>query len=269
MDIVTHILSGIAVGTVIASFSAKGTKVKLKVIGFSGFGGAFPDFDAISLWSGFDKTFGKLFGLNDSGKTIYFSKYWYSHHGFFHSIFASLIFALTIGLILYLIQSRIGNKGKETIQDSFKNNSLILIGFIAGFILHLLEDMPTPGCVWGGVRLLWPLRPYVGGTGEIWWWNNYDIFIIVFGLIIINGLVLSMQRYISFDKKKLTVMFFLIGLTLCIVQIKRRSYDFNYVGQTSKFQQYEQKSKDIQQKILGGKLYGLMVSFDKKIRVNF
>jgi hypothetical protein len=66
------------------------------VIGFSGLGGALPDFDAISLWSGFDKTFGKLFNLSNSGEVIYFSKFWYSHHGFLHSILASVILAFCI-----------------------------------------------------------------------------------------------------------------------------------------------------------------------------
>jgi hypothetical protein len=144
-----------------------------------------------------------------------------------------------------------------------------LIGFIAGFIIHLFEDMPTPACNWGGVRLLWPLKLYIGGTGEIWWWNNYDIFILTVGVILLNGLIISLKRFIKFDIKKITAILFLIGLTLTIIQIKTRNYDFNYIGQTSKFQEYEKKSKEIQREILGNKSYQLMVKFDNKIKFNF
>lgn len=269
MDILTHTLSGIAAGTVIFTFSIRGFNEKLKVILFSGFGGALPDIDAISLWTGFDKTFGKLFGLTRTGKTIYFSKLWYSHHGFFHSIFAGLLFAFCMGLTFYFLQKNSGHRERQDIKESFKRDSLILTGFIAGFIMHLFEDMPTPACVWGGIRLLWPLKLYIGGTGDIWWWNNYDIFLIVLGVILVNGVVICSQRIIRIDIRKLVIFVFLLGATLCIFKIKTRGYDFNYVGQTSKCQQYEQKSKDIQRKILGDKTFRIIEGFDKKIRINF
>ena len=105
MDILTHTLSGVAIGTVITSFSNNGFRKKTGIILCAGFGAALPDFDAISLWSGFDSTIGKLFGLI-SGKEIYFSKLWYSHHAFMHSIFASLIFAMLFLLFLYLFKSK-------------------------------------------------------------------------------------------------------------------------------------------------------------------
>jgi inner membrane protein len=269
MDILTHIISGLAVGTVVSGFSKNGLKENLKLICFSGFGGAFPDFDAISLWSGFDKTFGRLFGLSNAGKTIYFSKFWYSHHGFFHSVCASLLLALCIGLGFYAIQKLFIGKKNVSIADSFKGHSLLLFGFIAGYMMHLFEDMPTPSCVWDGVRILWPLKIHTGGTGDIWWWNNYDIFIIATGVLIINVLILILKRVIRVNIEKLTIVVFIIGFMLCVIQIKSRGYNFNYTGQTVNFQQYEQKSKDIQKRILGDKLYNLMVKLDKRIKVNF
>ena len=118
MDILTHTLSGIAVGTVIASFTNKGFKQKLGLIALSGFGGALPDFDAISLWSKFDSTIGELFNLNYTGKEIYFSKLWYSHHGALHSIFGGILIAVIIAIITYLIKSKFK---KFTFNDLLKS----------------------------------------------------------------------------------------------------------------------------------------------------
>ncbi|MBC7485616.1 MAG: metal-dependent hydrolase [Cytophagaceae bacterium] len=89
MDIITHGLSGVAVGKVAASFTGKGVKNKMTIVLLSGLAAILPDFDALSLWSKFDATIGKLFNLQHSGKGIYFSKFWYSHHGFLHSLVAA------------------------------------------------------------------------------------------------------------------------------------------------------------------------------------
>ncbi len=102
MDILSHSLSGVAFGTVIASFTDKGFKRKAGVVLLSGFGGALPDIDAISLWSKFDTTIGHFFGLAHSGNEIYFSKFWYSHHGAMHSLLVAGIVTLIIGILLSL-----------------------------------------------------------------------------------------------------------------------------------------------------------------------
>lgn len=269
MDILTHTISGLAIGTCVSSFVDKGFKTKLQVIGLSGFGAALPDIDAISLWSGFDMTFGKLLGLHNLGKTIYFSKFWYSHHGFFHSIAASLMIAVIFEFIIYLIHNKLRNIGFKSFIADFQHSSLIWLGFILGFILHLLEDMPTPACDWGGVRLLWPIETYFGGTGKIWWWNNYDIFLIISGMIVLNIMILSLKRILKQKIRILTMSVFTIGLILCSFQIKTRNYDFNYIGQTKRFQQYEKKSKEIQKQILGQRLYRFMIGFDNKLPINF
>jgi hypothetical protein len=90
LDILSHSLSGLALGTVLASF-AQGPRRKLAILGIATFGGALPDLDAISMWSGFDRTFGSWFQLNQSGRFIYSAKFWYSHHAFFHSLLAPLL----------------------------------------------------------------------------------------------------------------------------------------------------------------------------------
>jgi inner membrane protein len=269
MDIVTHTLSGVAIGTVVMSFTKGGFFEKTGIIILSGFGAALPDLDAISLWSRFDTTIGKLFRLDHSGKEIYFSKFWFSHHAFLHSILAGLFIAICIGICSYLIFSWRDKKTISGLVSSLTNQRLILLGLLSGFIIHLIEDMPTPSCVWGGVNLFWPSKNYIGGTGDIWWWNNYDIFIIVI-MIILTNLVLGLLRsWIKIDYWKLTISVLIIGLTLTIIQIKSRDFDFNYTGHTPNYDVYENKSKELQKEILGDRIYNYMVSLDNKIPVNF
>lgn len=259
MDILTHAISGLAIGTAIVGISQKSKIENLKIIGFSGLGAVLPDIDAITMWSKFDVTFGKLFHLSHQGRNIYSMKLWYSHHGFFHSITAALLFTFLLGLIFYLF-----NK-KNNFSITIKNNSPVLIGFFAGFFIHLLEDMPTPSSSWGGVRLFFPLKTYIGGSGDIWWWNNYDIFFIVLAVLLINCLILTIQYIFKLKIGKMTVLFFFMGVILCFIQIKSRRFDFN----NNTFQQCEQKSKEIQQHILGTKCYKLMIDFDNRIKLNF
>jgi inner membrane protein len=263
MDLLTHTLSGIAVGTVIAGISLRGFKEKRNILMFSGLGGAFPDIDAISLWPGFDKTFGKLFGLSHAGKDIYVSKYWYSHHGFFHSLLASLLIAMLIGLLFHIVQKN------KTFIHSLKDNSLILTGFVAGFVLHLLEDMPTPTGAWAGVRLFWPFNIYIGGWGNIWWWNNYDIFLMVVGVIVVNLLILRFNRKFKAAINKTTILVLLVAIVLCIFQIKTRRFNFNPDGKKKLYERYEIKSKEIQRIQLGKRTYKIMEKFDGLVPLNF
>ena len=265
MDILTHTLSGIAVGTVLAGFSKKGFLEKLSIVSLSGFGGAFPDFDAISLWSKFDITVGKLFGLKNTGKGIYSSKFWYSHHAFLHSLFAAFLISLCFGVIIWLIQ----RKRNQNILVVIKQNKLLLLGFTIGFICHLFEDMPTPAGSWGGVNFFWPLKTYLGGTGKIWWWNNYDIFLIVLTVVFLNLVFLGLGKYLKNKTKIILLAMFVFGVILISNQIRNRHFDFNSIGQTNQFQTNERKSKEIQKEILGVRLYKLMEKFDEKIKVNF
>jgi inner membrane protein len=269
MDILTHTLSGFAVGTLISSFSGKRAINKLQVLAFSGLGAALPDLDAISLWSGFDKTFGRFLGLSHTGKVIYFSKFWYSHHGFFHSILAAIVLALFIAFAFYFIKNRFGKSNQTSLIAFFQVHSLVGLAFVCGYLIHLLEDMPTPACDWGGVRFFFPLKTYIGGTGEIWWWNNYDIFILVVVVILINGLILCLKKVLKVDIRKIALSVFVVATIWTIILVKARSYDFNYVGQTKNYQKYEQQSKEIQKKILGKRLYGLILQLDNQFNFNF
>ena len=101
MDLISHTLTGIAAGTVISSISKKKWSNKVAIIFFGGLGGAIPDLDAISLWSNFDVSIGELLKLSHSGSEIYFGKYWYSHHGAFHSIVSPIILSFLVFFMFY------------------------------------------------------------------------------------------------------------------------------------------------------------------------
>lgn len=261
MDILTHTISGFAIGTTVASFSNKGFVDKFKIVLISGFAGALPDFDAISLWSGFDTTIGDFFNLSHSGKEIYSAKFWYSHHVFLHSIFAAILLVGLIGGLNYLIFPSLR---KNNFSDFIKKNKLFPIGFV--FLIHLIEDMPTPASSWGGVNLFCPLKSYIGGTGDIWRWNNYDIFLIVICVLILNSTILIIKRFIQVDLRKITTGVFVLGFVLAVFQIKSREFDFSYSEQKNRCQEFELKSKELQKEILGNKGYNLMEKFDNKLK---
>jgi len=129
--------------------------------------------------------------------------------------------------------------------------------------------MPTPASTWGGINFFYPSKSYTGGTGDIWWWNNYDIFLIVVFIIIINLSLSLFHKFIRFDLRKLTIGVFILGFSLIFFQIKTRNFDFAYTGYTKNFQKFEAKSKEIQKEILGDRLYRIMENFDNKLKLNF
>ena len=55
MDIISHSLTGLAVGTVCAHFSKDTWRNKVVILCASTLGGALPDLDALSLWSGLQR----------------------------------------------------------------------------------------------------------------------------------------------------------------------------------------------------------------------
>lgn len=263
MDILSHTLTGIAVSTALLPISNTGLKGKIAIICAGGLGGIFPDLDVISLWSKFDVTIGKLFNLSHTGKEIYSAKFWYSHHAFLHSVAAGLLLTLLIGMLILKVK-------KITYKELFttKRYFIFLLVFITGFIFHLLQDMPTPSSTWNGVRFFWPIATYTGGTGKIWWWNNYDIFLIIVSVIFINFFVLILIK----KKQKLIfipVIIFGLGLIFSMYQVNTRAFDFNYNGNCPDYSLYEQKSKELQEEILGKKLYKFMKNLDNKLPFYF
>ena len=161
MDILSHTLTGIAIGTIAAAVSNGSWKQKITIILIGGLGGSLPDFDAISLWSKFDSTIGTALNLSHSGNQIYFGKFWYSHHAALHSLLALFLFILLS--ILLSVRLKISK-----IAALLSKQKHFYFSFSLGFVFHLLEDMPAPASVWGGVNFFFPSNEYIGGFGKIW-----------------------------------------------------------------------------------------------------
>lgn len=263
MDILSHTFSGLAIGATAIHFTkVKGFKHNSFVVLICGLAAFFPDLDALSYWSGFDSSIGKWLNLKDSGFSIYHQKQWFSHHALFHSLLMAIIFVTVFFLVRLM-----GAKGNK-VKTEFYQNRVLYLAVFSSYLIHLLEDMPTPDFVWGGVAFLFPSENYWGGKGYIWWWNNYDLFLIIFSVFVLNLSVRIISVYLSFKTKRLAGIFLLIGVSMYLRQMITRPYDFNYSGMKGHhavWQKNEGKSKEIQKEILGEKVYGIMEAIDNEI----
>lgn len=266
MDILTHTLSGVAVATVVANYNKTAGLRKAKILLAGAIGGALPDVDAISMWSKFDQTLGTLFHLSHSGRVIYGSKFWYSHHAFFHSLLGSLFFASLFFLIICLIKRK---RDKTALPTFSKTYFVFFVAFILGYWAHLAGDLPTPSSVWGGIGLFWPSKEYIGGYGKIWWWNNYDIFLLILCCILINIIVPAVSKYIRLKSRVFTMSVLASTFVLILMQINTRHYDYSYKESNSSFAKMEQHSKEEQKRILGNRLYLYMDKLDRSLKINF
>lgn len=247
MDILTHILAATTASSVVAIFTLKKTKWKVMAVCMGVVAGTLPDIDVISLWSGFDSTFGSWFWLPESGKQIYYAKYWYSHHAFIHS----LLSATTISAALALICARV-----------FRSLSAAWIGvaFFGGYLSHLLLDMVTPGGPWGGIALLFPLDTYVGGWGKVWWWNNYDIFL----YMALSALASLMALFVK-GRKIGKILLSIVALLVIVSATTIINSDNNF--NQGEHSVNEQKSLQIQQQRLSGPIYSLIYKLDGHLKV--
>lgn len=248
MDIVTHILSGAVVSSVPAVMLCRRQFTRIGVMAFGGFAAALPDIDAISHWSGFDKTFGRWFALSQTGRDIYSDTHWYSHHGFTHSLMAAMLLAFIVWLIMKCRRDKIA--------------IAFVLALFGGHIVHLLGDMITPGGSWRGVRLLYPLNDYFGGWGKVWWWNNYDIFLITAIALLIAFILAIVWR--TYDRRGvlLTVV---LWLAIASTMVFNGSGGFN----KGIYSDNEIKSKEIQQGKLPEPIYKAIEWFDRKLPVLF
>lgn len=267
MDILIHTLSGATTAAFISTFSKSSSRTtKLFLVLLGGFAGALPDIDAISLWSKFDATIGKALHLSHSGTEIYFGKFWYSHHGFFHSFFAAALFALIyISIRKWAFKTMLW---KEYVKSA--QTQLVFAIFFFSYCSHLLGDLPTPGAVWGGIRLFFPFEMYIGGYGATWWWNNYDVFlslsIATFFFILI---IVLENRFYKNDYLKFSVGLYVVCVSFCIYFVTNRKISYAYTGNTSRYTYYERCSKIEQYDQLGKWLYLKMTKFDNKLPLYF
>jgi len=268
VDILTHAISGTAIAACAAAFVRTTPMRKAKILAAGTLGGFWPDIDAVSMWSRFDQVFGQWFGLEHSGRIIYGSKFWYSHHAFFHSLLASILFGLLLILVIYAIR-RMSAKKTVSFKTFVKSHAIYFVVFVLVYWAHLAGDLSTPSSVWGGIALWWPSSDYTGGHGKIWWWNNYDIFLLILFSIIINLTVPAVFKYIRNRKKVFASLVLCTTLVLIMIQINTRQYDYAYSGNTSRYTEMEKNSKKEQRRILGNRLYRYMEWFDRKLPFYF
>ncbi|MDU1889546.1 MAG: metal-dependent hydrolase [Dysgonomonas sp.] len=264
MDILTHALSGVAVATCASAFVPAKPWRRAKILFAGALGGFWPDIDAVSMWSRFDSTIGRLFHLSHTGREIYSAKFWYSHHAFFHSLVASILFAALLLLFIYIIRRK---KATSFIQF-IKSHLIYFVAFILGYWAHLAGDLPTPSSSWGGVALLWPSKEYIGGFGSIWWWNNYDIFLLIVLCIAINLIAPALSKYMQKHRKTFTFAVLTLTLTLILIQVNTRQYNYAYT-RSGKYAEMEANSKKEQERILGKRLYRYMDRFDRMLIIHF
>ncbi len=266
MDILIHTLSGTCTAAFIATFSKTNTKSRLAMVLLGSLAGALPDIDAISLWSKFDKTIGQLLHLTHSGSEIYFGKFWYSHHGFFHSLFAAALFACIFISIRKLFFTTVSWKPYLYALQT----KLLLATFFFSYIAHLIGDLPTPGAVWGGIRLFFPFEVYVGGYGTTWWWNNYDVFVVLAVTAASLITLLSLQsKFFQKDLILLVTACYVGCMGACFYFVTHHSISFAYNGNTSRYAYYERISKIDQIERIGPRLYFKIAYLDKKFPFYF
>jgi inner membrane protein len=253
MDILTHTLSGMAVASAAAVLLHTSKAKRMLIIAMGAIAGALPDLDAISMWSGFDDSFGKWFHLEHSGRSIYSQMFWYSHHGAMHSLLASFcipLFPLLIWALIYRTWPG-------------KNVWAAALVFSLSYNAHLIGDLPTPGGSWKGIAFFYPAQHYVGGYGATWWWNNYDIFLLVLLCVLINTVLCLVIR----RKHYAAAIVLFATFSLCIYQLYNRNFDFNNSSYT--YEQKNAESLEIQKETLGEPLYNLMARMDKSLPVHF
>jgi inner membrane protein len=265
MDIFTHTFSGMAAATAIAATSSRSLKDKFLMIGCGAAGAMLPDLDAVTRWPDFDAVIGKALGLSQTGRNIYYGHHWYSHHNFMHSLAAAALFTLAGALMGYLYCRR--RSGRGSASAFILSASGFALSFFFGYLMHLLGDLPTPDAAWNGIRLFWPLSPFVGGFGYIWWWNNYDIFLIFLVGGTLNTTLIVANRF--FRKRILDhipALLFLCMICAVLFQITHRPISFTSARSHG---DKEHRSLVVQQDILGKRLYSIMTALDRKIPIPF
>ncbi len=109
----------------------------------------------------------------------------------------------------------------------------------------------------------------MGGFGKIWWWNNYDLTLIIISVLIVNLVITFLPKQLYKTKIPVTVFVFLLGASVFLFQLTNRPVDFAYTGYSKQYNELESQSKQVQKQILGDKLFAIMKAIDNKIPFAF
>jgi hypothetical protein len=166
VHILSHFGTGFCVG---AGIAAIGGRARFDVSLWMGLGAVLPDLDGLTVF--FDHK-------------VYYSRYWFSHHGALHS---PVVAATAVLLSQLLVLPMRGLEGSSRWR--------VPVFVLIGWLIHLLEDLPCPAGPWGGLPLLWPISSQrFGGWTHIWWLNEYLIAVLGLGALL-AGLGLAFARW--------------------------------------------------------------------------
>jgi hypothetical protein len=139
------------------------------------------------------------------------------------------------------------------------------IAFALAYLLHLAGDLISPSGIWGGMALFFPAKQYVGGWGLVWWWNNYDLLVILLLCIVFNLAMTFGLPMRSEASQRPPVFMFCLALLWISLQVSRRETDFN--GQN--FVTNETLSHEFQESVLGAPVYHQMRKVDEALPFGF
>jgi membrane-bound metal-dependent hydrolase YbcI (DUF457 family) len=176
----------------------------------------------------------------------------------FHSLFMGIFLPL-LWWIIGGVFSRNRLKFIPRLNDRWHRGKLGMLTFFLAYTVHCFQDMITPSGSWGGVRLLFPSAEYYGGWSKIWWWNNYDLFLIILSVILLNLVFQMIKKH----RKPLVSISLSVGFFLFALQIARRP------NLNSVWNKNEIASKQIQKEFLGPKVFKMMKEFDNSMNLNF
>jgi hypothetical protein len=217
MHLISHIGSAVVVTATIAPFINVTKRHNIfKLILLASVGVAAPDIDAISV----------LFN-----HSIFYSNYWYSHHGALHSLFGVLPVTLLFAFFAVVLER------KSTQYSSYKTLIFYFSVIYSGNVLHIIEDLPAPPGPWNGLMLFWPFSSgRYGGWSHFWWQNEYlEVLFFLSATYSLVMLVLSngLKRY------KQPLCYLLVGCnTVVLVLAVKFSVASRYI-EPSQWERYQ------------------------------
>ena len=184
MDLFSHAASGVCLG--VAAGLLRG-KTDFKPTLLLTLGTVAPDIDGLTVL--FDHS-------------TYYAQHWYSHHGALHSPLAAVAAFVGFQTLSRLIL------GRRCASPAGR------LAFLVGWLIHLIEDLPSPAEPWGGLPLLWPFHDTrYGGWAHIWWLNEYLLFSLVSAAILALAGIAIVRRVQPRFARVISFITFTIALT--------------------------------------------------------
>ncbi|MBN1141368.1 MAG: peptidoglycan DD-metalloendopeptidase family protein [Deltaproteobacteria bacterium] len=167
--------------------------------------GLLPDLDYVTRLFGRDYYYNKVQNL------------FLSHRGFFHSLGGILFFAV-LAVLFYL--AFFWSREKREEEPPTAHKTLAIGGlFVAGGVLHLLEDMLGPDGPWGGLCLFFPLSESRFQGWSLYGWYDFFLIYLFMGVFLLILILYGVARFRPFpaEKRERIVMLLVAGAFLVAV----------------------------------------------------